>query len=67
MNDADIPEQAWRASTYSGNNGGECVEWAPQYVATHGVVPVRDSKVKGGAVLTVSPSAWAGLVVLAAQ
>ncbi|MCY0942620.1 DUF397 domain-containing protein [Streptomyces antarcticus] len=56
----------WVKSTYSQNNGGECIEWSPEYAAAHDVVPVRDSKVKGGAVLTVSPSAWAGLVALAA-
>lgn len=33
----------WVKSTYSGNGGGSCVEWAPT-VARTGVVPVRDSK-----------------------
>ncbi|MFI1889949.1 DUF397 domain-containing protein [Streptomyces jumonjinensis] len=52
----------WIKSSYS-NNGGTCVEWAPE--SATGVVPVRDSKRPNGPVLTVSPSAWTGLVALA--
>ncbi|MEU3630260.1 DUF397 domain-containing protein [Streptomyces fradiae] len=63
---SDVPEYAWRASTYSGNNGGECIEWAPSYAAAHGVVPVRDSKRPAGPVLRLSLAAWAGLVETAA-
>ncbi|MCX2969842.1 MULTISPECIES: DUF397 domain-containing protein [Streptomyces] len=33
----------WFKSSYS-NNGGNCVEVAANLVATHGIVPVRDSK-----------------------
>jgi hypothetical protein len=43
----------WRKSSYSGNNGGQCVE-----VAVHGVVLVRDSKNPHGAVLEVAPEMW---------
>jgi hypothetical protein len=43
----------WRKSSYSGNNGGQCVE-----VAVHGVVLVRDSKNPRGAVLEVAPEMW---------
>ncbi|WHM37471.1 DUF397 domain-containing protein [Streptomyces sp. BPTC-684] len=59
---ADIPEHDWTSSSYSQNNGGECVEWAPTYAASHGVVPVRDSKLTNSPVLLISPSAFAGLV-----
>ncbi|RBL84427.1 DUF397 domain-containing protein, partial [Streptomyces cavourensis] len=31
----------WTASSYSQNNGGECVEWAPTYAAATGEVLVR--------------------------
>ena len=44
---------SWRKSSYSGNNGGQCVE-----VATSGVVFVRDSKNPHGAVLEVPPQMW---------
>ncbi|MFJ9794629.1 DUF397 domain-containing protein [Streptomyces sp. NPDC101145] len=33
----------WFKSSYS-NNGGQCVEIAADLAASHGVVPVRDSK-----------------------
>ncbi|ANW19386.1 DUF397 domain-containing protein [Streptomyces clavuligerus] len=54
----------WIKSSYSGN-GGACVEWAPSYASTHGVVPVRDSKQSDGPVLMVSTIAFAGLVTMA--
>jgi hypothetical protein len=43
----------WRASSYSGGNGGQCVE-----VAALGRVLVRDTKDRAGAVLTFTPDAW---------
>ncbi|MFE2042144.1 DUF397 domain-containing protein [Streptomyces sp. NPDC059477] len=54
----------WIKSSYS-NNGGQCVEWAPENVAATGVVPVRDSKRADGPVLMLTPGAFAGLVALA--
>ncbi|MEU5979620.1 DUF397 domain-containing protein [Streptomyces sp. NPDC047315] len=54
----------WVKSSYS-NNGGTCVEWAPDHASTTGVVPVRDSKRPAGPVLLVSADAFAGLVALA--
>ncbi|NUP39358.1 MAG: DUF397 domain-containing protein [Streptomyces sp.] len=52
----------WRKSSYSQNNGGECVEWAPSQVAANGEVPVRDSKDPQGPVLTFSPAAWSAFL-----
>ncbi|MFG2351747.1 DUF397 domain-containing protein [Streptomyces phaeochromogenes] len=49
----------WRKSTYSDDNGGECLEVAD---GVPGVVPVRDSKVVGGAVLLVGADAWLAFV-----
>jgi hypothetical protein len=43
----------WRKSSYSGNNGGQCVE-----VAERGVVLVRDSKNPHGPVLVITPEIW---------
>ncbi|MFH8759493.1 DUF397 domain-containing protein [Streptomyces atroolivaceus] len=51
----------WFKSSYS-NNGGNCVEVAAEFVASRGVVPVRDSKNPGGPVLTVSSRAFASFV-----
>ncbi|MEU2249654.1 DUF397 domain-containing protein [Streptomyces sp. NPDC019224] len=53
---------AWFKSSYSGTEGGQCIEVA----AGAGTVHVRDSKVAAGPVLQVSRAAWAGLVGLAA-
>ncbi|MFE7131875.1 DUF397 domain-containing protein [Streptomyces sp. NPDC057638] len=58
------PSLRWVKSSYS-NNGGTCVEWAPEHAAASGTVPVRDSKRPTGPVLTLSPRAWSALVELA--
>jgi hypothetical protein len=49
----------WRKSSYSGANGGECVEVA----TTAGAVMVRDSTDRGGDTLTVPAAAWRAFVV----
>ncbi|ANW18933.1 DUF397 domain-containing protein [Streptomyces clavuligerus] len=59
------PDLVWVKSSYSGNGGGSCVEWAPAFAHAQGVVPVRDSKQESGPVLMVSADAFAGLVTLA--
>ena len=56
-------ELAWFTSSYSGAEGGQCVEVA----ITPGAVHIRDSKDRSGPVLTVTRDAWAGLVRLAAD
>ncbi|MFC9385245.1 DUF397 domain-containing protein [Streptomyces venezuelae] len=72
---------AWFKSSYSGGEGGQCVEVAFAWfkssysgaeggqcveVATHaGAVHVRDSKDVARPALRVSPDAWAGFVGLA--
>ncbi|MGQ4512471.1 DUF397 domain-containing protein [Streptomyces sp. DW26H14] len=49
---------SWFKSSYSGAEGGQCVE-----VATgSGVVHIRDSKAAAGPDIRVSPKAWAGFV-----
>ncbi|MFM9551642.1 MULTISPECIES: DUF397 domain-containing protein [Streptomyces] len=54
---------AWFKSSYSGTEGGDCVEVAAATAAVH----VRDSKAVAGPVLTVSRAAWAGFVGLASS
>ncbi|MET7761199.1 DUF397 domain-containing protein [Streptomyces sp. NPDC005393] len=49
---------AWFKSSYSGTEGGQCVEVA----ADTGVVHIRDSKTAAGPVIRVSREAWAGFV-----
>ncbi|WP_130796928.1 DUF397 domain-containing protein [Streptomyces otsuchiensis] len=53
--------QHWVKSSYS-NNGGSCVEWAPQVASTTGTVPVRDSKNPAGPALAVPAGAFAAFV-----
>ncbi|MEU8736011.1 DUF397 domain-containing protein [Streptomyces halstedii] len=49
----------WRKSSYSGPNGGDCVEVADGYPAA---VPVRDSKNSAGPVLLLGADAWQAFV-----
>ena len=46
-------ESNWRKSSYSGDNGGECVE-----VASAEAVLVRDTADRGGPVLVFTAEAW---------
>jgi hypothetical protein len=45
----------WRKSSYTGANGGNCVEVARNLP---GVVAVRDSKDRSGPVLVFTPDEW---------
>ncbi|MEU9785944.1 DUF397 domain-containing protein [Streptomyces phaeochromogenes] len=59
MREYDLSGTCWRKSTYSDDNGGECLEVAD---GVPGVVPVRDSKVVGGPFLLVGADAWLAFV-----
>ena len=50
---------AWRKSSYSGNNGGNCVEVG----AAAPLIAVRDSKDPDGARLTFGHEAWEAFAV----
>jgi hypothetical protein len=50
---------AWRKSSYSNQDGGNCVEVADNLP---GIVPVRDSKNPDGPVIRFSPGAWSALI-----
>jgi uncharacterized protein DUF397 len=50
----DVTGIAWRTSSYSGSNGGACIE-----VGTTGlVVAIRDSKCPNGPQLAFAPATW---------
>ncbi|MFH8385156.1 DUF397 domain-containing protein [Kitasatospora sp. NPDC018058] len=55
-------ELVWFKSSYSINEGGQCVEVAE----TPGLVHVRDSKDKNGPQLAFDPAAWEAFVSFAA-
>ncbi|SCD80972.1 DUF397 domain-containing protein [Streptomyces sp. PpalLS-921] len=49
----------WRKSSYSGNEGGSCLEVLDGHPTA---VPVRDSKVPSGPTLLVPAASWASFV-----
>ncbi|NUO41238.1 MAG: DUF397 domain-containing protein [Streptomyces sp.] len=49
----------WRKSSYSGDQGGNCVEVAEAPAAT---IAVRDSKNPAGPILTLDPAAFTSFV-----
>jgi uncharacterized protein DUF397 len=52
----DLTSAAWRKSSYSSANGGQCVEVARNLP---GGVAVRDSKDPAGPALAFTPQQWA--------
>ncbi|MCX4758364.1 DUF397 domain-containing protein [Kitasatospora purpeofusca] len=58
-----MAELAWFKSSYSSNEGAQCVEVAE----TPGVVHVRDSKDKTGPQLAFEPAAWKAFINFAAD
>ncbi|MFD8840616.1 DUF397 domain-containing protein [Streptomyces griseofuscus] len=53
----------WFKSSYSGAEGGDCVEVA----TSRGTVHVRDSKAVTGPALTMDRTAWAAFIGFAAH
>lgn len=51
----------WLRSSYSGNEGGNCVEVA----AAPGLVQVRDSKDVSGPALAFAPATWSAFIAFA--
>ena len=49
-----VDSAPWRKSSYSGTNGGSCVEAAD----LGGSILVRDTTDRSGVVLSISPDAW---------
>jgi len=57
----DLSGAAWRKSSYSGGNGGQCAEVAAttgNQNRTAGICAIRDSKNPRGPVLAFSPGQW---------
>ncbi|WP_318215301.1 DUF397 domain-containing protein [Streptomyces sp. SCL15-6] len=57
------PALVWVKSSYSGAEGGQCVEFATAPAKVH----VRDSKDTTRGALSVEPTAWAAFVKFAAR
>ncbi|MFJ2596895.1 DUF397 domain-containing protein [Streptomyces erythrochromogenes] len=68
MPEYDLSAAIWHKSSYSGGDGGECLEIATWPKSTHSgasgsvTVPVRDSKVPDGPHLTFRGPAWKAFV-----
>ena len=56
----DLTTAPWRKSSYSGDNGGNCIEAAPGFIP--GAVPVRDSKDPHGPALIFGTDAFSAFV-----
>ncbi|GAA3670943.1 DUF397 domain-containing protein [Streptomyces iranensis] len=55
----DLSTAAWRKSSYSNGDGGECVEVADNLP---GLVPVRDSKNPDGPAILFPAGSWATFI-----
>ncbi|MFF3068243.1 DUF397 domain-containing protein [Kitasatospora sp. NPDC057936] len=60
MTRTELDTTVWRKSSYSGGNGGDCIEVAPGFP---GLVPVRDSKDPHGPALVFPAAAWEAFVM----
>jgi hypothetical protein len=58
-NNAILTAVQWRKSSYSGDQGGQCLEIAETLDTT---IAVRDSKNPTGPILTIAPAAFATFV-----
>jgi hypothetical protein len=54
--DFELTDAVWVRSSYSGSDGGQCVEFSPSFAET-GSVPVRDSKNPAPTLIT-SAASW---------
>ncbi|MEU6199408.1 DUF397 domain-containing protein [Streptomyces sp. NPDC047061] len=61
MRAIDLSDVIWRKSSYSNQDGGECLEVAAG-LPSPSLVPVRDSKAPSRGTLLFEASAWAAFV-----
>lgn len=59
MRSIDLSVAAWRKSSYSNSDGGQCVEVSDAFPD---VIPVRDSKNPHGPALTFAADGWSSFV-----
>ncbi|MFB7234891.1 DUF397 domain-containing protein [Streptomyces sp. NPDC056269] len=61
----DLPGAAWRKSSYSGGNEGQCIE-AADMRTSHGGIAIRDSKNPAGPALLLPAGAFSTFIAAAA-
>ncbi|MFJ8705676.1 DUF397 domain-containing protein [Streptomyces anulatus] len=59
MRSIDLNIAAWRKSSYSNSDGGQCVEVSDSF---SDVIPVRDSKNPSGPALAFAVGGWSSFV-----
>ncbi|MGW1817195.1 DUF397 domain-containing protein [Streptomyces sp. NPDC002125] len=59
MRSLDLTAAIWHRSSYSNQDGGQCLEVAGGFT---GVIPVRDSKNPQGPALTFAAEGWSSFV-----
>ncbi|MFD7334899.1 DUF397 domain-containing protein [Streptomyces violascens] len=59
---SELDGAAWKKSSYSGNNEGQCVEVADLVATSYEGVAVRDSKDPSGPALLLNPAVFAGFI-----
>ncbi|WP_316771945.1 DUF397 domain-containing protein [Streptomyces sasae] len=59
MRSLDLTVVTWRKSSYSNQDGGECVEVSDDFAT---VVPVRDSKNPHGPAIAFPAEGWSAFV-----
>ncbi|MFF9481269.1 DUF397 domain-containing protein [Streptomyces sp. NPDC014733] len=56
------PNSSWVKSSYSSQDGGDCLEWSPASAIATSIVPIRDSKAPDGPVLSFPAGSFAQFV-----
>ncbi|MDT0269056.1 DUF397 domain-containing protein [Streptomyces sp. DSM 44915] len=54
-----LPANRWRSSSYSADNGGQCVETQP---VDEGGIAVGDSKDRARGAFVFAPTAWSSFI-----
>ncbi|MGW4647893.1 DUF397 domain-containing protein [Kitasatospora sp. NPDC004289] len=62
----DLNDARWQKSSYSNQDGGQCIEPALNLAAAGNIVPVRDSKDPSGPALVFPAGAWAAFAAAVA-
>ncbi|MER6305392.1 DUF397 domain-containing protein [Streptomyces sp. NPDC001739] len=58
----DLTDAEWFKSSYSGGDGGQCLEFTRALAQPQGLVPVRDSKAPNGPALVFPTHNWTAFI-----
>ncbi|AJT67229.3 DUF397 domain-containing protein [Streptomyces chattanoogensis] len=60
--DFGLTSAVWVKSSYSGGDGGQCIEFSRTLAQAHGLIPIRDSKNPDGPALVFPAAHWSSFV-----